>query len=78
MMPGSVSGRMTWMKVRDRPGAEIGRRLAIVRAELLQIGEDRQRQQHDEEMHEADDRGEPRVGELQRLGDQARARSARG
>ena len=38
----------------DRPGAEIGRGLAVARAELLQIGEDRQRQQHDEEMHEAD------------------------
>ena len=39
----------------DRPGAEIGRGLAVVRAELLEVRIDRQRQQHDEEMHEADD-----------------------
>ena len=61
----------------DRAGAEIGGGLAVARAQLLQVGEDRQRQQHDEEMDKADDGRGARVGKLQRLGDEARARAAR-
>ena len=48
-------------------GAEIGRRLGVIGRQLLQVGENRQRQQHDEEMHEADDGGAPRIGQLYRL-----------
>ena len=72
-MPGKRQRQDDMQEGAHRPGAEIGGGLAVARAELLQIGEDRQRQQHDEEMHEADDRGDARVGELQRLGDQAGA-----
>ena len=54
----------------ERTGAEVGGGLAVARRKLLQAGEDREREQHDEEMHEADNRGGAGVGELHRLGEQ--------
>ena len=60
-----------------RPRAQVGRRLPVVGRKLLQIGEDRQRQQHDEKMHEADDGGEARVGERKRRGEEAASAPAK-